>query len=804
MAPTRGVQSNANRTASKSQTSRKPNEDSRQQESVVDGNSPFKSVHSPLKRLQSSQTTPTKKRQAKSSRTDSPEVKPGGTILNFFNNAALQNQRKRTIQPIEEEFDGEDLIDSIDDISSRNFQPNVITTNGSRTLQAARKRKQNDASIGETCPSLSGSFTGSQKFRKTSSDTRVFTGSKKNHDDIRPWTEKYGPINLEELAVHKKKVSDVKAVLEDSLSSRARPRVIVLKGPVGSGKTMTVKLLADALNVDVKDWTNPSGHDGGFDGSISSSTRFEDFLFRSGKYAGLELVSTNISEQTITKTGSDEQVVDSSSRKPFVMLVEEFPASIVRGSTALEAFRASIYAYLSQPMNSKHQAAPLVIIISESLLSSASTNESMTPHRLLGPTILTHPLTAVIEFNPIAPTLLTKALSLITTKESRISGRRRIPGPAVLSQIAEMGDIRSAVSALEFLCLRGDGDDKSWSSKVNFSKPKGKSSSKRDGDDGMTDQEKEALKLVTGREGTLGLWHSVGKVVYNKRKDAIPPQEQSMNYKHGKIPENDPEQLLLELGTDISTFISAIHENFVLSCSSSSTELTIQCLEDCFDALSTVDCQNIDRFQPGQSQGTALEIMKQEEMIFHTAVRSIVFHLPFPVKREQSAGQSSSNRSRGNVMIWPHSLRLWKEIEEIQDILGICMEEYGKAVQKQHHASGIDSSSGEIEGYRPVESLISKQAMLLHQAPYMKIIQDAKKTSSALRDRLVEVVGLKTLHVSNPSTGRFVTGDDIDEENDMDDTRRKHKKNDGYGLSFGVADDVMGLTLSDDEIVDDG
>ena len=97
--------------------------------------------------------------------------------------------------------------------------------------------------------------------------------------------------------------------------------------------------------------------------------------------------------------------------------------------------------------------------------------------------IISHPFVDTIEFNAVAPTILTKALETVVVKEARKSGRRRTPGQQIIKHLASSGDIRSAISSLEFLCLRGDTGD-IWSGKVTFTKTKKpKSSSNLSPDD---------------------------------------------------------------------------------------------------------------------------------------------------------------------------------------------------------------------------------------------------------------------------------------------------------------------------------
>ena len=44
----------------------------------------------------------------------------------------------------------------------------------------------------------------------------------KDNGSHRPWSDRYGPVNLDELAVHKKKVADVQEWLDSALNGRIR------------------------------------------------------------------------------------------------------------------------------------------------------------------------------------------------------------------------------------------------------------------------------------------------------------------------------------------------------------------------------------------------------------------------------------------------------------------------------------------------------------------------------------------------------------------------------------------------------
>lgn len=510
--------------------------------------------------------------------------------------------------------------------------------------------------------------------------------------DRRPWNEKYGPTSLEELAVHKKKVADVRTWLADVFSGKDRKRLLLLKGPAGSGKTTTISLLSKELGFHVHEWKNPTSTTSSEGGFVSVTAQFEDFVGRTGTFGSLTFDEPTEARQQAPKQpeiGREKQLI----------LVEEFPNTFTRTSSAVQSFRSSVLNYLAAATPSattffsgKSEAqnvTPIVMVISETLLSTnTAAADSFTAHRLLGPEILTHPGVSVIEFNPIAATFMTKALELIVVKEARKTGRKKTVGPQVVQRLTELGDIRSAVSSLEFLCLRGD-DTEGWGAKVNFTKKKGPK------DIPMTQMEQESLEMVTQRESTLGIFHAVGRVVYNKRhpEDSSNGLVQPPNFfperRRPKASEVDIEALIDELGTDTQTFVAALHENYVLSCDAGDSEETLDCINGSIDALSDADLLSPDRFGTSgfgrrNFQGTSADNLRQDEMSFQASVRGLLFNLPHPVKRiapppgvmgakAKGAGAPAAAAARGSafVMYYPSSLRLWRQQEEIGGLLDL-------------------------------------------------------------------------------------------------------------------------------------
>ncbi|KAL1302464.1 hypothetical protein AAFC00_002856 [Neodothiora populina] len=755
------------------------------------------------------------------------------SIYSFFNAATQRQQSQQSVSPEKPRASQEEFAEDIlDDISGDDTA--ISFAKGSRTALTVRKRKFHDDTAGGTAGN---EYKSAQKFRKISDGSKATV--KPRSDDTRPWTERFAPADLNELAVHRKKVQDVRGVLQSALSNQAMPRLVVLKGPAGSGKTTTVNLIAKDINVEVIEWKNPMGAETSSGALISASAQFEEFILRSGQFAGLQLAS---GENPSPVAHVPEDQPDQSK----IMLVEEFPSSLARTSTAMQSFRSTILQFLAMPRSATAKPTPLVVVVSEALLStSASSTDSFTAHRLLGPQILAHPLTVEVEFNPIATTYLTKALELIVLKEARRSGRRRTPGSQILKHITETGDMRSAVSSLEFLCVKGDDED-TWSAKIAFTKPKG---GKKDAP--LTKQEIEALKLVSNRESSLGIFHAVGKVVYNKRMTPRFPVPQPPNHipqhRKPKVPELDVDVLINELGTDTSTFVSALHENYALSCNSNSQEEALDSLCGCLDAFSDTDLLSLDRFNFGTRafSGSAQDNLRQDDISFQNAVRGLLFALPSPVHRGEGGTGRKGDAFR---MFYPASLKIWKSKEENEGIYDLVVQslQTGTAVVSGQPAKSVREGGVESwkrgsfvgeEGSREAISqtastsvlpsnLSTKAEMLLDRLPYAsQILSTRPGISSSLLENMVTLTSFQGSVAPDAKDLGDADNDADDEVNasygisewsiDRPKVERerlqlrnsvvsgqKKIEVEGGGLHIPVEHEIEKLVLSDDDIED--
>ena len=491
----------------------------------------------------------------------------------------------------------------------------------------------------------------------------------------------------------------------------ASKRLLILKGPSGAGKTATISMLAKAMDIDISEWKNPMGSQVSSEAYSSLYAQFEDFLGRSGKFNKLALTDRN-GNVPAAPVPALSRTTDafSGKTKRRIILMEEFPNTFLSTSIALRSFRSSVLQHVAYNTSStgaslwKQQEdtrniTPMVMIITETRPTTAtSASDSFTAHRLLGPELLSHPCVSTIEYNPIASTYLAKALDLIVQKEARQSGRRRVPGPAVLKKLGEVGDVRSAIGSLQFLCLRGEDGD-AWGGRVASRASKGANTSSP-----LTKLEKESLAMVTQRGSNLGLFHAVGKVVYNKREDyndggaAGEPPQQPPHHLFGharpRIAQVSANQLIDELGTDIETFIAALHENFVLSCEG---KAFTDNLNGCIDALSDSDILGLPRGGSYVSfgdrgdntfQGAPSDTLRQNEICFQIAVRGLLFSLPDPVRRRtHPISRENGDRNDAYKMFYPSSIRLSKQREEIDDLVAQWTDRLQASVVKSGQTS---------------------------------------------------------------------------------------------------------------------
>lgn len=724
---------------------------------------------SKIKRLTISATSSPKSSPEKSRKSQQLSFEgPKNKSLHTFFNRVSEQERWQRASPTPEEQKKDELFED-DIIDDEDFD---------EALTEAIKRSKEDAKVQEPAKSFTASKPASapplpsQRFRKPGFVQKPATAASVPTKqpvelDARPWADRYAPGSLEELAVHKKKVQDVQSWLDDALRGQHGQRLLVLKGPAGAGKSTTIRLAAQDRNATLVAWQNPDTSESG---ALSISLQFAEFVTRGGDYSALSF------DDTVSKPLNDGRI----------LLVEEFPISLSRNSKALDSFRtvllqATTMSKATFPMSKEsmfQMPPPIVLIITETLVSSSTSySDSFTTQRLLGPELIHHPAVTVIEFNPVAPTFLSKALDLIVKKEARESGRRRIPGQAIFQKLAGMGDLRNAINSLELLCTRGD-EKSDWSGTVAIAAKRAAKINQP-----LSSFEENSLKMVTARETTLDMFHAAGKICYNKREDprvqdsrAEPPPKPPDHLAQHSRPKPslvDLEGLLNETGTDIQTFVLTVHQNYVLSCNHSNF---VDYLDGCAGVLSDGELLDLDgrsntrpraRAQGSRNSfqhGTS-DVLRHAEIGLQVATRGLLFNLPFPVNRASLPGGS---RGSAHKMYYPASLRLWRPIEETEGLLDLASAQLTGQASKPKQSDGAfdsvtswksrvtsfgtstESEQSDDSDSTIVRTTISRESLVLDVLPFLTRIRQGHGQDTTLLRKITQLRGFNIATEEEP------------------------------------------------------
>lgn len=224
--------------------------------------------------------------------------------------------------------------------------------------------------------------------------------------------------------------------------------MLLLRGPPGCGKTATVKVLAKEFQIGIQEWIVPievvefkskydrdeDDHDNlSFNDQvpyIGQKRAFRNFLLRANRYKALNGL------------GSDNGIT--SGRQ--LVLLEEIPSFAYKDPAEFHSFLAEY--------RSKSKAFPLIIIQSESNNDDGKKRKKY----ILNDDMISELRLDEISFNAVATTNLVKSLTAIANSEAKSGVRSfKIPDKDALTALAESsgGDIRGAINALQFACLKG-------------------------------------------------------------------------------------------------------------------------------------------------------------------------------------------------------------------------------------------------------------------------------------------------------------------------------------------------------------
>ncbi|KAK4479960.1 hypothetical protein RD792_013014 [Penstemon davidsonii] len=316
---------------------------------------------------------------------------------------------------------------------------------------------------------------------------KVSSGHKSNKD---LWVDKYKPGSLEELAVHKKKVEEVKIWFEERLRSSedsSRSNVILISGQAGVGKSATIYAIASHFGAEVCEWNTPTPtiwqehlHTSGSGIQyVSKLEEFENFVERIRKYG---LVSSSLTRVTPAS---------------IIFLIDDLP--MVNGKVSYGRLHRCLHLLLQSIR------LPTAILMNDYGKSDSAENHARYWEELQSS--LQNAGALKVTFNPITVNSIKKVLSRICRLELFEVSDEHID----LIAKASGGDIRQAITSLQYFSLKP-------CTLHSLSVPKRLPTCPEEKVDesGLCDDE---VSLPFGKDATLSLFHALGKFLHNKREN---------------------------------------------------------------------------------------------------------------------------------------------------------------------------------------------------------------------------------------------------------------------------------------------
>jgi hypothetical protein len=366
------------------------------------------------------------------------------------------------------------------------------------------------------------------------------------------WSEAYRPRTSAELVqgVNKANVEKIRSWILRSSRPHSLQQVLLLTGPTGVGKSTIVRVLANELNINLREWTDAES-----DGTMSYTQReclselvrgqksifgalpryisqiddLKRFLFRTKQLKPLEVVSTS------TLRSQSHLPVSS------VILLDSLPGPGKNRSYA--SLHLVFEEYLGRQLSNQ---TPLVIVYSGPSGCAPTPNELK---KVFGAKFLASARTEHMKCLPIPPTSMKRVLLSIAKSEgfpdsfTHSSSRKKIgksKHPAGNSTVDTLvtsplegiiqrsnGDIRHAITTMQYLSSGMGAPDRMHSSAPQPSKCE--------------------------KDHNFEFLHGIGKLLYAKREPAISSAIGPLQY--------DPDRVAESTGLDTAVLAGFLSQN---------------------------------------------------------------------------------------------------------------------------------------------------------------------------------------------------------------------------------------------------
>ena len=244
--------------------------------------------------------------------------------------------------------------------------------------------------------------------------------------------------------MHKKKVEEVRDWLKRAdaslqLGLPPTPRMLVLSGPTGSGKSAMLQVLAQELHFEVCEWLEPRSEAFNlpFQPGMEPSAPYESRMKQFATFLHSSLRTLSL---CLAPSGSNAASTPSHGMRRRLVLLDELPNTA--GGDRSDELARQLRVLLRRALLVAR--FPIVLVLCTGADSSSSLPKQL--DNLLGPDAQNCLVTSV-QVNPVADMFLTKALKQVAAQE-----RVDLPAAALSDLIAKAnGDLRSAVHALQYL-----------------------------------------------------------------------------------------------------------------------------------------------------------------------------------------------------------------------------------------------------------------------------------------------------------------------------------------------------------------
>ena len=370
--------------------------------------------------------------------------------------------------------------------------------------------------------------------------------------------DRYAPEDANALTTPTKKLEAVRAWLE-------RGGALCASGPPGCGKASAIKCVAKEFGYEVSEWKAPTptlwrehAHARGNENyGIEYASKVDEFaayVARATKYEPLSFLKPTTRGGNGARGARNGSANGTSTAKGksrgVVLMVRDIPSSDESGrARVLEAIRT---------LATARNGPPCAVVLTEEDDGGGGGGSSSRGE------ILARDVRAVMEqagatcinFNATTAAAMTKTLLRVREAEGF-----DIPDSEIDAIVqASHGDLRSALGALEFWCM---GKTKPDAAK----KPAKKAPKRKRGEPKEAPSEAAVARAkMSSRDQGLGLFHALGKFLYNKRETTevmeikgFETMDESLRRPPARY---DPEEVLSRSGIGAETAVGFLFENF--------------------------------------------------------------------------------------------------------------------------------------------------------------------------------------------------------------------------------------------------